>query len=139
MMHRAGINITVTCNKEEVLEQLRKNLVTHSTMVKESREGYLKSARAVLETRLKALEDGKLVGLSFDLTVPRDYTKVYESTIKMLEAHTEATIPLTADEFRRLMEDEWDWTDNFISINKAYSSRVGAYAVSKRGIDPDND
>lgn len=126
-MHRAGINISVTCNKDEVLRTLRENREKHIEMVKESRAGYLKKAQEVLAARMKELAEGKLVALNFSLSVPHDNTKIYTSTIKMLEAHTETTITLTADEFRRMMEDEWDWTDGFIAINKAYSASVSAY------------
>src|SRR5690606_25863260 len=97
----------------------------------EARAGYVEMARAELERKLGALKEGKIVALSFNLTVPKDFSSVYKTAISMLEAHTGETIELSADEYRHLVEDEWSWTNEFILSNAGYSSNTRAYGILK--------
>ena len=129
-----GIDMTVLCKKDEVLEKLRANQETHSTIVAEARKGYVAKAKEALEARLDKLSSGKIVALSFSLRVPRDHTDVYDTAIAMLKLHQEDTIELGASEFRRLMEDSWEWMDDFLATNASYSGTARSEALSK-GLD----
>lgn len=134
MMGHLGINMRVTCGKDEILAKLKANREQHSKLVAEAQEGYLAKAQSELEKKLGALREGKIVGLAFSLKVPKDFSTVYDTTIHMLEAHTGTTIELSADEFRHLVDDEWDWTRDFINANASYSSATRNWSVSK-GLD----
>ncbi len=131
MMGHYGIQMNITCDRETILSQLRKNLEQHSRLVAEAREGYVKRAEADLEKKLALIREGKVVSLSFHLKVPKDYSTVYKTAIQMLEHHQEERIVLSATEFRQLVEDEWDWTREFFGSNSACSAGTREYGISK--------
>jgi hypothetical protein len=135
MMNHLGISMSITCKKSEVLARLKTNRDQHTQLVKEAREGYVAKAQEELIKKLGLLKEGKIVGLSFTLKVPKDFTTVYNTTIGMLEAHTKEEIDLTADEYRHLMEDSWDWTRDFIASNVSYSKSTSDFAHSKGFFD----
>lgn len=123
-----GMNITA--NKKEVLETLEKNRNQHKVIVGEARAGYFEKAQKALELRLAQLKEGKLVSLSFRLQPPVDHTDVYDTAITMLEMHREDTIVLDSDMARSLIQDKWEWADQFLHSNAIYSKtasdRIGA-------------
>ncbi len=130
-MRQSNIRMTTTVEKTKLLETLRSNLARHRQIVQEARDGYVKQAREALEKRLEQLRTGELVSLTFTLQPPADYTEVYENSIAMLEWNTAATVELEADEFRQLVRDEWDWTDQFLLSNRRYSATAAREAASK--------
>jgi hypothetical protein len=119
VMH--GIDMKVSCKTVDVLAMLRKNREGHAAVVKEARKGYIEQAQKVLTKKLRALQEGKLVSLQVALMPPRDYTKTYDTAIKMLEMHTGNNIKMTAMEVRQFIEDEWDWSTDFLMSNSMYS------------------
>lgn len=114
--------VDIVADKEETLKTLKENQLTHKKIVKEARKGYMEKARKALEKRLKALEKGELVSLTFELRPPQDHSTGYETAIKMLELHQENTIKLSADQVRPFLMDRWDWTDDFLMTNSVYSA-----------------
>lgn len=131
MLRHLGINVTVTCRKQEALQQLRANRETHTKLVSEARAAYVERAKLVLAHRLDELKSGKAVGLEFSLVLPRDYTEYYDTVIAMLESSVDDTIKLGADEYHRLMQDSWDWTMEFVGSNAVYSAGTRDWAASK--------
>lgn len=131
MMQMLGINLCVTVKTSELITVLTVNRETHRKMVEEARAGYLVEARKQLQARLVELNENKPVNLNFKLNVPKDFTKVYDTTIGMLKQHTGETVELTADEYRHLVEDEWDWTREFINTNLIYSRGTREFAIGK--------
>ncbi len=125
--------MSITANKEQVLETLRKNREIHKKMVVEARTGYVEKARVALEKKLNAIREGKIVALSFTLKPPLDYSAVYDTAIRMLELHTGSEVQLDAGQVHNLMEDNWDWTRDFLVSNSAYSAtareRLGSSVV----------
>lgn len=111
----------VTVDKTKVLEALKKNRDQHQAVVKEAREGYVRVAREQLEAEMKKLEAGKPVRIAVHLELPMDNTRVYDTAIEMLEAHTEETVKLDSSQFRTLVMNKWDWMDQFVHHNATYS------------------
>lgn len=124
-----GLEIIASTNK--TLATIVENRDRHGKIVKEAREGYVKEAEKVLTQRLAQLREGEIVGLSFTIMPPQDYTGVYNIAIKMLEMHTEDTIVLDGDQVRHMIMDEWDWQEHFIGANMSNSETALAYKVSK--------
>src|SRR5262245_52273143 len=121
MMRTLGIDLKITAKKSEILAKLYANREQHTRMVAEAREGYIKQARERLAAALDELATGKLVSLAFRLSVPKDFTRLYTTTIAQLEAHQGDTIELSTSEFNMLMEDEWEWVRDFVTSNSSYS------------------
>jgi hypothetical protein len=135
MMQHLGINMRIKCKVAELVSTLKVNRENHTRLVKEAREGYVTRAQEELTRKLGLLKEGKIVALAFALKVPKDFTTVYDTTIGMLERHTEPEIEISADEYRHLVEDNWDWTRDFIGSNSAYSKSTQDYGSSKGFFD----
>ena len=88
----------------------------------------MNKAATALKEKLNDIKAGKIVALVFKLSPPIDHTNVYDTVIKMVEMTAESHITLEATEFRNLVEDIWDWSENFYHSNSLYS----ASATSKR-------
>lgn len=131
-MNRFGINMTVICNKNEVLSALRTNRDKHQKIVQEARHGYIDKAKKALKKKLEILEAGKISTLQFSLSPPQDMTEAYDTAIQMLELHREVNVTLSAQEVRQFVQDEWDWASSFLFANSAYSTSA-ALAVEARG------
>lgn len=130
-MRMANIEMTTRVEKRKLLQTLQENLKTHAAIVQEARDGYIKKAQDALAARLEQLRVGKLVGLSFDLRPPQDYSEVYRNAIAMLEWNQNELIDMQADEFRQLVLDEWDWSDAFLLSNKDYSATASRMSFQK--------
>ena len=124
-------NMQVTVNTQEALDTLQKNRETHGKIVVEAREGYLKDATQALEAKMDDLRSGKVVALTFHLTPPQDYTKVYDVAIKMLEMHTGETIVLDGTQVKHVIMDDWDWMETFLTSNRRYSTTAIEVAMAK--------
>lgn len=115
-------SLRITAKKEDVLKTLKANRERHATIVVEARDGYLKKAQKVLEEKLSDLRKGKISSLIFQLAVPVDHTKVYDTAIQMLELHTGESIEMDGRQVQSLIQDEWDWTNHFVASNSGYSA-----------------
>jgi hypothetical protein len=113
--------MAIKASKQEVLKTLKENLQTHGKIVREARGGYVEKARKALEKRLSQIKEGNVVALHFELRPPMDYSNVYRTAIKCLELHQEEIIELTSEQVRHLVNDDWDWMDDFLAVNSAYS------------------
>lgn len=125
MRQMFNIKMTTVASRTDVLEVLKKNLAEHTKIVEEAREGYFKEAEAALLRRLATLKASgpkTVVSMYFELKPPVDHSAEYTTIIGMLEMHKPPTIELTADEYRQLVENKWDWMDEFLVSNSAYSA-----------------
>jgi hypothetical protein len=125
-----NINMEVSCKKGEVLGTLKKNREEHVELVEDSRRGYIEKAKRALVEKMDAVAQGKIVALRFNLHLPVDHTAEYDTAIRMLEMHTEDTIKLSADEVRCLIENKWDWMQDFIAKNEVYSPLFETKGIS---------
>src|SRR3990167_1247158 len=123
-MYQAGINMNVSVDRDQLLETLRKNRKEHNALFEEAKKGYCNKALKAVQEKLNVLKEGHPVSLAFSFSPPQDMTSVYDTTIKMLEWSQDTKITLKADEFRKLIEDQWDWSSQWFSANSQYSDEV---------------
>ena len=131
MMNRLGIKITTTVQVAKLQGILQENRENHGAIVAEARKGYVDKAKKALNAKLDKLASGKIVGLTFHLQPPKDYTDAYDTVINMLEMTTDTSVTLGPDEFRCLVQDEWDWSDSFLLSNSGYSTSAMVAARGK--------
>ena len=70
------------------------------------------------------MEAGRTLSLTFHLEAPRDYTRVYDNLIGLLEMSVTKLIAIDAEQYRHMVADEWDWSDAFFGTNSAYSRKA---------------
>ena len=124
-------NMMVTVDRNDTLKILKENRERHSKIVQEARDGYIKSAKRALASRMEELEKGELVALSFNLVLPQDYTSTYDVAIKMLEMHTQETLEIDGLQVSHLVMDDWDWQHTFLNSNAGFSDTAKVYAITK--------
>ncbi len=126
--------MSVTVDVKDLLKKLHANRENHAKIVAEAKKGYLTEARKAIAKRMEQLEKGKIVSLHFSLSVPQDFTYVYDTAIEMLQMHQGETVKLNATQVRHLAMDQWDWRDSFLASNSSYSAT--ARSLSNK---PQND
>jgi len=126
-------SMKVRVDRKSLLDTLTVNRAKHQTIVKEARVGYLVKAKEAVSARLKELEAGRPVPLTFALAPPRDHTNVYDTAIRMMEIHLDEAIVLDSEQVRHLIMDEWDWSSQFLASNAVYSGTARALL---QGSDP---
>jgi hypothetical protein len=125
---------TISAKTATIIDHLKQNLAEHADIVKEAREGYVKSAEEALAKRLHQVREGKIVDLTFRLTPPQDHSNEYKTVLKMLELHLEAgeeTIQLKASDVQQFVLNNWSWMDNFLVSNSGYSGKSQLIAKAK--------
>jgi hypothetical protein len=119
-----------TINREQALATLRTNRERHASIVQEARAGYIDRAQKAVAAKLDQLRSGKVVALRFDLHLPTDHTKTYDTAIRILELHQGDTIEVDAEQVRNLIQDEWEWSGAFLMDNARYSSTAATMVGS---------
>lgn len=122
-------NIQSSVPREKLLDTLRQNYEKHRGVVKEACQGYLTKASEALRDRLSRLGTGECCNLCFDLSPPADHSESYRTAIAMLEWSVDPLVPLGPADFRRFVQDRWDWTDHFLTSNSGYSASASGMAM----------
>lgn len=131
MMRRSGLNIEMTFSVCQVLDQVQMYRDEHAQEVEEAKQGYRKKVAEELRSAAVRIDNGEIVNIQkiIDaLPQPQDRLSVYDSMLDMLMNTTDKDIRLTGDEYRKLMQDEWDWREHALESNSTYS----AIAMRKR-------
>lgn len=131
----ASSSISMSFDKQTVVDTLKKNKAEHETIYKEAVQGYRDALRGalveveslVVEKRNELDEKGtpsphlSRSPLS-KLTVPKNQLKEYDTVLEMLELTADDTIVLDQDQYNCYMKDNWYWMNDFLISNSAYSA-----------------
>lgn len=111
----------VKVKRAELLDVVKKNREEHRKLFEEAQVGF--RAR-VIERLDKMLSDAR-AGVRYDLMVslapPIDQTKDYDRIIKALEMSVDEEIELDEREFAQYVMDDWQWKQNVLATNSAYT------------------
>jgi hypothetical protein len=99
----------------EILAVLRDNRSKHRAIFEEALAGYKKQAVELLEEKLAAAKNGKVVPMIFSLPQPMDQTKEYDRAIRMLEMAIAEEIELSETDFQWYVLDDWSWRHSWHS------------------------
>jgi hypothetical protein len=129
------LGMKIKAKKSEVLHAIRTNLMAHTKIVREAQEGYVAAAKKALTERLEQLQSGKIASLSFRLSPPQDHLEDYRTALQMLELDVSELVELTAQQVECLIRDKWDWKQQFLAINSAYSNEARAEIGALYGVE----
>ena len=116
----------ILVKKSTLIEKLKKNRAAHHKIFEEALVGYRKQAIKLLDQQLKRAKSGKKFHTYIVLTVPQDQTKDYDRAIGMLAMDLSDEVALSENDYRCYVLDEWNWKDQFLSTNSAYSRTASA-------------
>jgi hypothetical protein len=79
-------SMRIKAKRDDVLAALHKNRAAHAAIVKEARTGYVAKAKDTLMAKLRKLDQGKIVSLSFSLRVLASLIEKQEEIIRHLHS-----------------------------------------------------
>ena len=105
---------------------LGENRDQHAQVFQEAWRGYEKALLGTLEDMQRRVSRGKRVDLYelIKLPVPKNHTRDYDTVLHMLDLHQQDTYELDEEDFRRYVEDDWDWKREFITTASNYTRAV---------------
>jgi hypothetical protein len=127
-MHRCteAKQVELSVPRAELLSRLVDNRKTHRAIFDEAVEGYRREAVKQLRRHIVRIRAGGLEKVYVSLPVPEEHTGDYDAIIGLIEMAVEDNIPLTDDDYRSYVLDDWDWKRQFITSNAYYSSTAAA-------------
>ena len=109
-------------NTAEILEKLRVNREEHIKIVREAQKGLRDKWREMLTEALEDVIDySEGVTPSLHLQVPNNHTDDFDRAIQMFEMTTDKEVGLGEAEFQSYVRNEWQWRQQFLASNSAYS------------------
>jgi hypothetical protein len=109
-----------------LLTHLKQNREEHVEIVEEAQANFRKLAIEKLDGMLDDAKSGKNISTSLGLKVPTVHTDAFDNAIGLLQMTQEAgeeKIEIDSDEYERFVRNNWEWTDRFVTSNRAYSSK----------------
>jgi hypothetical protein len=111
----------------DLLGYLKKNRDEHLAIVEEAQTKFRELAINKLDSMLKDAKSGKNIRTTIGLKVPSIHTDAFDNAIglmQMTQKAGEEIIEITADEYERFVRNRWEWTNEFLSSNRAYSQAL---------------
>lgn len=125
---------TVTVNKNQLIEILKKNRDLHVKKYLEACESYKLDALEEIEATFESLREfvttlkkGQTAHVAyppFRVQYPISYEDSYTDAIGMLTMHVDETIELDSHEYQKYCKDDWEWKDSFTRTVGSYKNKV---------------
>ena len=127
-MKTVNVELEITIGVDKLLDKLKTNkgrfvksydtlLQTYEKKVTQYQKEYATYTKKIIMKAKKLSTDE---GQPAPPQKPEDRTKDYDFYIGMLENHQEQTIILSESVYKRLWNDLWDWTRDFVYSASAY-------------------
>lgn len=110
----------VTVRKEELTKIVTKNRDGHREIFLKAQEVYRRKVIEELEASLADARCGAKFRTYISLEAPCDHTPDYDRVLAMLEMSVDDEIELTSEEFERYVQDNWRWSQQFLSNVTSY-------------------
>lgn len=107
----------------DLLKKVRANREKHIADFKKAMDEYRKDLIIVLEKKIKAAKENQRVYHSIQLEYPVEFSAEYDRAIQMLEMTSDETVSLDPVLFAQLVQDEWDWKDQFSNSTQSYLNK----------------
>jgi len=117
------VDLTISVDREKLLGILMDNRQKHEAHHKAAIEGYKKKLIEIAEDNLRLAREGKHPR-PFSHSTPRHYLPQYDRALGMLKLTDDAQISLSAYDYARFVEDDWDWKDEFAKSASFYSPEL---------------
>lgn len=116
---------TVKVNVKELLAKLKENKKLHVEKYEESVKDYYEAVRVALRKEAKKEQPSVASVYSEFNKIPKNHASDYEKVITMLEWTEDDIVELDQGDFINYVMDNWSWSNEFITTNSFYASKVG--------------
>lgn len=117
----------VKVKKGNLLKILVENRKKHQADFEKANEDYQVALVGILTDKLRDAKAGKPVGHAISLQAPTNQIKDYDRAIRMLQLTTDKVIKLQEQEFSELVQDEWQWKNQFYASNNMLRTAALTY------------
>lgn len=121
---------TLTFDKLFLSQRLRENRAKHEEIYNEAVLGYQKAAIEKLSEALEKVKANPQERVYFNLSYPTNHLKDYDRVIMMFDQCVETEIELDQQEYSRYIQDNWEWSANFLTSNSGYSLMAASGCAS---------
>jgi hypothetical protein len=118
-------NLKIMVNRLELIKTIEANRDKFKEDYDLAKKGFKIELRKELEKKLKALDDGKKVDLSFKNRKPESHLGDYLEILEMLEMSTSVEVELDQKSFKQYVKNEWDWAKFWSLSNSSYLLSAG--------------
>ncbi len=113
-------------SKLALLDTMRENRAKHLEIYAKALVKYRERAIVALTQQLGCAKEDKKFSLRFNLVIPVNYLREYDSVIGLLEMSKADVVDLTQAEYRQYVKDEWSWAESFTSNSRSYLHAAGS-------------
>lgn len=111
----------VVVKKEVLLTTMKENLGAHKAEVLELLALRIDKAEKYFKNQVSLMLSGVWEPeVEVNFPIPTNNSAAYEKAIKMVEMDIREEIELTGDQFDKLIQDNWDWKSNFLTVSGMY-------------------
>lgn len=114
---------SVVVDKAKLLEKLKENRELHKREYDEAVIKHRDEVITELQKRLRDIEAGEKIDLSFNLPTPREFLDSFDEAIAMLEWEQGETVELEQHDFQRYVMNKWEWRQQFQASTALYNAR----------------
>jgi hypothetical protein len=114
----------ITVNKEHLIETLERNRAEHREIFEKAQVVYREQMVRELDQALDDAKNGRKIVRFINLPEPEDHTKDFDTAIAMLTWDTGDTVELDRRDFKRYIENKWEWEGTFAANTMSYSAML---------------
>lgn len=130
--YRGRMNISTRMAVKDLLEILKTNRERHAELYAEAVEGYCSKGVTALQEKIQKLTALEPVHIAvYNCDPPENHTADYDRVIAMLSRTMDTDIKLDEEQYRQLVDDDWDWSRGWANRNSEFSCKTALYASSK--------
>lgn len=120
----SAVDLTIKVERDTLLDILTSNLNSHKEGYKKAVEGYKKKIIEHAEENLARAKLGKHPKSFTHHGKPKTYASQYERALGMLKLAEPGPISLSAPDYARFVEDDWDWKESWARTSNYYSPEL---------------
>lgn len=117
---------TLTFDKLFLSQRLRENRTKHEEIYNEAVRGYQEASIKKLNELLEKIKVNPKERLFFSLGYPTNHLQDYDRIIMMFDQCIESEVELDQQEYARYIQDNWEWSAQFLTSNSGYSSMAAS-------------
>jgi hypothetical protein len=117
---------TITVDKADLHAKLETNRQAHQELFDKAQVVYREKMIEELDRALAEAKAGRRIRRAFSLPVPENHVEDFDTAIQMLEWETEDYVELSHRDFRRYVQNQWEWERSFAANTMSYSQQLDA-------------
>ena len=106
--------------RDKLLAALCENRDEHRAKFLEAQSGYREAVIEELDRMLADARAGNAIKRAVSWPEPQDHTADYDHAIRMLQFCVDEEIDISAEDFERLVMDEWGWKAQWTQTTANY-------------------